>query len=385
MVSEPTFKRRNAHSAYMSIFKQGVASTKIKSEVKLVYSRSVMKKTNGKSILIFLLALAWLGLIVFIYINESKTSETFAVIQDVDYSIDPYTDEELKALAEKMNSPELEVIITPHGDFLFETQDEIESKIQDDYLFIIDPEIETEVESESFIFPVEPLVSQVVIQPVITRARCGDFFCYSSLEFLELYDDFEKNQNLDFLGKYIYNLGNVDQYIKEKAENRGYQQRGFANESDLIWFENVQTRPEVKDAYITLRNEMLQEGIRLHLVSGYRSSTSQRFIFKDKIGVINQSEIPTGIHDQKLDEVLSRSAIPGYSKHHSGYAVDFGCGNDYLVYSFAETECFDWMSANNFENSKKHGFIPSYPDNVESQGPNPEPWEFVWVGVQNLK
>jgi len=369
----------------MSIFKQGVASTKIKSEVKLVYSRSVMKKTNGKSILIFLLALAWLGLIVFIYINESKTSETFAVIQDVDYSIDPYTDEELKALAEKMNSPELEVIITPHGDFLFETQDEIESKIQDDYLFIIDPEIETEVESESFIFPVEPLVSQVVIQPVITRARCGDFFCYSSLEFLELYDDFEKNQNLDFLGKYIYNLGNVDQYIKEKAENRGYQQRGFANESDLIWFENVQTRPEVKDAYITLRNEMLQEGIRLHLVSGYRSSTSQRFIFKDKIGVINQSEIPTGIHDQKLDEVLSRSAIPGYSKHHSGYAVDFGCGNDYLVYSFAETECFDWMSANNFENSKKHGFIPSYPDNVESQGPNPEPWEFVWVGVQNLK
>ncbi len=25
--------------------------------------------------------------------------------------------------------------------------------------------------------------------------------------------------------------------------------------------------------------------------------------------------------------------------------------------------------------------MPSYPDDVEDQGPNPEPWEFVWVGT----
>ena len=93
----------------------------------------------------------------------------------------------------------------------------------------------------------------------------------------------------------------------------------------------------------------------------------------------------TGIYDEKINEVLTVSSIPGYSKHHSGYAADFGCGNDYLVYSFAETECYEWLSADNFKNSRMYGFIPSYPNNGGVQGPDPEPWEFVWVGSELLK
>jgi hypothetical protein len=208
---------------------------------------------------------------------------------------------------------------------------------------------------------------------------------YSGIEFLDVYDTFEQNQNLDFLTKYIYNIKDVDAYIIQKAHNRGYTQRGFAKNDDIINFENIQTRPEVKTAYTLMRNEMLKKGIRLHFVSGYRSSSSQRNIFIQKMEMINPLEILTGIHDQRLDAVLSRSAIPAYSKHHSGYAADFGCGNDYLVFSFAETPCYDWLSANNFAHARKYGFIPSYPDGVYSQGPNPEPWEYVWVGVENAK
>lgn len=340
-----------------------------------------MKQQNGKLILIFLLAIAWLGVIVFVYIHESKPKKNISLAQGGDYPIHPYSDEELKALAEEMNHQKPEVIVTPADVFVVENQSEIESKLQDNYSFVIDPIIEEVAKQETVIVPTEPLVSQVVVQ----RSRCGNFFCYSSLDFLEIYNDFERNQNLDFLNKYIYQVDEVDDYIKQKAVARGYQKRGFANEAELVWFENVQTRSEVKNAYIALRNEMLAEGIRLHFVSGYRSSSSQRYIFKDKMENINTGNIPSGVHDAKLDEVLSRSAIPSYSKHHSGYAVDFGCGNNYLVFSFAETECYQWMSANNFENSKKHGFIPSYPENVALQGPNPEPWEFVWVGIESLK
>lgn len=214
---------------------------------------------------------------------------------------------------------------------------------------------------------------------------CGDYRCFTSQEFVNFYDDFEQNQNVDFLDKYIYNLLEVDTYIQTIAEERGYQQRGFAREQDLVLFENVQTRTEVRDAYISMRNEMKREGVGdLHFVSGYRSSERQRTIFINKMLGIDPLEIPEGIHDGLLQSILNTSSIPGYSKHHSGYAADFGCGNDALVYEFSQTGCYRWLSLNNFENAKRYGFIPSYPEEVEKQGPLPEPWEFVWVGKDNL-
>lgn len=248
--------------------------------------------------------------------------------------------------------------------------------------------------------PIHPVVGVSLIHPVVDKHNnvelpqheegdvnnmCGTFPCYTPLEFLELYNHFERSGTLSFLTKYIYNIPEVDSYIKAKAEARGYQQRGFADETELISFEGTKTRPEVKNAYINMRNEMLEEGIRLHFVSAYRSSTHQRRIFTNKINIANPRDILTGAHDAKIDEILIVSSIPGYSKHHSGYAVDFGCGNDYLVYSFNETECYAWLSENNFENAKRFGFIPSYPEGVESQGPNPEPWEYVWVGSDYIK
>ncbi len=210
---------------------------------------------------------------------------------------------------------------------------------------------------------------------------CGEYPCYSDEEFLKLQDAFEKEKGLPILSKYIYQNDSADDYIKKFAESRGYRKRPFADEADIISFEQIFTRQEVKKAYIAMRDELLKEGIRLHFVSGYRTSTDQRTIFKEKMGPVVLGDIAKGVYDTKLDEVLSRSALPGYSKHHSGYALDFGCGDKYLVYSFAETPCFAWLSENNFENAKRFGFVPSYPEAAVLQGPNPEPWEFIWVGA----
>lgn len=214
------------------------------------------------------------------------------------------------------------------------------------------------------------------------QVLCEGFRCYDSQEFLDLYDAFEKERSDVFFSEtFVYGNNDIDRYLQQKALERGYQQRSVVDESQLVNFESVRIRPEVRDAYIALRNELLTQNIRLHLVSAYRSFKDQRSIFVGKMNLKNPQDILTGIYDEKIDKVLTLSALPGFSKHHSGFAVDFGCGNDYLVYSFAETECYEWMSDNNFENIKKHGFIPSYPDGVEKQGPNPEPWEYVWVGV----
>lgn len=377
-----------------------------------------MFKKNGTYVLIFFLLFVWSSLIGYvIYLQGKETENIPQTVTGANYSTSAYSNDELKRLAElKEDIAILEslgqddfsvgenVIIaskkttTPISgdDFGNPYQEEVDFYSESNKVTFVYPDVENK---EDLVYKninnknvlTEKLLSEGIIiaepepEPEIIQPTVG-LIKYSGEEFLNLYNIFEQNQvNLDFLTKYIYNIPAVDTYIKQKAEDRGYQQRGFARESEIIGFENIKTRPEVKKSYIAMRNELLKKNIRLHFVSGYRSSISQRDIFTRKMNIINPNEIPTGIHDEHLDDILSRSAIPAYSKHHSGYAVDFGCGNDYLVFSFASTPCYDWLSSNNFENARKHGFIPSYPERAKNQGPNPEPWEFVWVGEDTLR
>ncbi len=44
-----------------------------------------------------------------------------------------------------------------------------------------------------------------------------------------------------------------------------------------------------------------------------------------------------------------------------------------------------WLRADDFAVAKRHGFVPSYPRGSAPQGPQPEPWEFVHVGVGAIR
>jgi hypothetical protein len=215
--------------------------------------------------------------------------------------------------------------------------------------------------------------------------RCGDFACFSGEEFVDLYNRIDEQRLEVYEVPVTFDDELLNTYVNNFAQGKGYLLRSFADTSRLVPFNGLQTLPEVRDAYNRLKDEMLQEGIALHFVSGFRDLENQKRIFFSKFDMENPENILTGKYDDELALVLERSALPGYSKHHSGYAVDFGCGNDYLVFEFAETDCYEWMSHNNFERIKKHGFIPSYPEGVMYQGPNPEPWEYVWVGSEVLR
>lgn len=216
--------------------------------------------------------------------------------------------------------------------------------------------------------------------------RCGDYRCFEDQDFVDLYNQIELEGN-EVLGsdQVILQEGPIDNYLKSFAESLGYQKRSFANEDELIEYNTLMTFPFIEDAYLGLRNDMSRDGIDLHFVSAYRSFEAQRTLFIDALNIPIYAGIAEGVHDEDLAKVLERSALPGYSKHHSGLAVDFGCGDDYLVFEFADTPCYQWMSFNNFERTKKHGLIPSYPNDVDYQGPNPEPWEYVYVGQEVLK
>jgi LAS superfamily LD-carboxypeptidase LdcB len=101
---------------------------------------------------------------------------------------------------------------------------------------------------------------------------------------------------------------------------------------------------------------------------------------------VSLEEIARGDADDVVDLVLQTSSIPGYSKHHTGYAMDWAdltSGKGFT--DFVETPAHRWLAKDNYHNAKRFGFIPSYPPGASQQGPDPETWEYVWVGVERLK
>ncbi len=124
-------------------------------------------------------------------------------------------------------------------------------------------------------------------------------------------------------------------------------------------------------------------GVRLVPISGFRSVKEQQHLFFDV-------KVQRGQTATKRAEV---SAPPGYSEHHTGYAVDIGDGRapaTNLSTTFEKTSAYKWLSAN----AARYSFEMSFPKN-NPQGVSYEPWHWRYVGdrdsletfykAQNLK
>jgi D-alanyl-D-alanine carboxypeptidase len=171
----------------------------------------------------------------------------------------------------------------------------------------------------------------------------------------------------------------VDNYIRKLGEGRGYKLRPQAIESNLISVDGFLLQPEAANSWTKLKQVAANDGVSLVLTSGYRSIASQRSIFAADLAPEYQVvDILNGIVDGPLQGVLNRASIPGYSRHHTGYTIDVGCIGEGSV--FGNTSCYRWMKKDNFAQARIAGYIPSYPEGASQQGPNPEEWEFVWVG-----
>lgn len=170
----------------------------------------------------------------------------------------------------------------------------------------------------------------------------------------------------------------VDLRIRQIATDRGYRLRPMPADLDqlvVVEAERHRLQPEAAEAYEELKAAAAAEGLGIWLVSAYRSYDYQRPLFLKTLAAPYEDDL--------VFERLKLVAIPGYSKHHTGYTIDIAEGN--LIFGdFAGSASYAWLSANNYENAKKHGWIPSYPPDAQNQGPDPEPWEFTYVGKQHL-
>ncbi len=185
----------------------------------------------------------------------------------------------------------------------------------------------------------------------------------------------------------------ADDIIRSIGEARGYQIRGIVDdESKLVLVDGYPARQKVADAWQKLDEAALVAGFDLMVVSGYRNTDEQVEIFKSEFANEAFRLFGAGLTFDDIDsvqgravvtEVLKTVAAPGYSKHHTGWTLDITEAGINL-FDFATAPANKWLSANNFANARRFGFLPSYPKGGPNQGPEPEAWEYVYVGEEFL-
>lgn len=128
--------------------------------------------------------------------------------------------------------------------------------------------------------------------------------------------------------------------------------------------------PDTAAAWHRMQQAAHEDGIALVLLSAFRSLDYQAAIIRRKLQ-----------QGRSLEEILSVSAVPGYSEHHSGRAVDIGAPESLsLEAAFERTPAFQWL----LQHAPGHGFAMSYPRNNKYDYVY-EPWHWCFQGATHTR
>ena len=125
---------------------------------------------------------------------------------------------------------------------------------------------------------------------------------------------------------------------------------------------------ELLEQFEIMKSDAKKAGLDINIRSGFRTMETQEMLF-------NNYAKKDGI-----EKANRYSAVPGYSEHQTGLAVDISNG-DYSTSIgdwFTETPQTKWL----YENAHKYGFILRYPQGKEHiTGYKYESWHYRYVGV----
>ena len=120
---------------------------------------------------------------------------------------------------------------------------------------------------------------------------------------------------------------------------------------------------EAAKAWSAMSVAARQDGVALLPVSGFRSRQRQAELVVAKLR-----------RGHSIAQILSVSALPGFSEHQSGRAIDLACDMaTALDQVFEQTNAYAWL----LQHAENFGFRLSYPRNNVS-GFEFEPWHWCW-------
>ncbi|HET6806418.1 MAG TPA: M15 family metallopeptidase [Frateuria sp.] len=134
-----------------------------------------------------------------------------------------------------------------------------------------------------------------------------------------------------------------------------------------VYARPLRLAPRAASALLTMVAAAARESVVLQPVSGFRSFGYQRRLLRRKLD-----------RGTPLAAVLEVNALPGFSEHHSGCALDLTTpGVPAADAAFAGTPAFAWLVAH----AGDYGFSLSYPPG-NRQGIVFEPWHWRYQGRQ---
>lgn len=128
-----------------------------------------------------------------------------------------------------------------------------------------------------------------------------------------------------------------------------------------IFDRDQQMTPQAARAWFDMKDAAASNDVELQAVSAFRSVEYQAGIIRRKL--------EAGLN---ITQILSVSAAPGYSEHHSGRALDITTpGFEPLTKEFENSPAFEWLK----KSAGKYGFKMSYP-RENRHGLAYEPWHW---------
>ena len=124
-----------------------------------------------------------------------------------------------------------------------------------------------------------------------------------------------------------------------------------------------QMTPRTFEAWCAMKTAAKSDGLELNLVSAHRSIEYQCGLIRRKL---EEGEL--------IGDILRVNAIPGYSEHHTGRALDLHAGDGKpLEVTFEYHPAFAWLC----DNAAEFNFHLSYPRDNPS-GIDYEPWHWCF-------
>ncbi|MEB3355753.1 MAG: M15 family metallopeptidase [Synechococcales bacterium] len=130
----------------------------------------------------------------------------------------------------------------------------------------------------------------------------------------------------------------------------------------------IRLRAAAAEQFQAMQRAAQAANISLTPLSGFRTIEEQKYLFFDV----------KAQRGQVARQRATVSAPPGYSEHHTGYAIDIGDGSrpdTNLQTSFEQTAAFQWLEAN----AAFYSFELSFEGGENSQV-SYEPWHWRFVG-----
>ena len=177
----------------------------------------------------------------------------------------------------------------------------------------------------------------------------------------------EKNK-----GKYDY-LVLVNKYSKLPDD---WEKNVKLVDAKNAWDEDIKVEKKAYENYKKLKKELKEEGVNIELDSVYRSVKEQQELWNE------WSNDP----EKGIEYVKKYVAVPGYSEHHTGLAIDICLKKDgKLVYENDDMIADRKTFAKIHKKLSKYGFILRYLENRDDiTGYAYEPWHLRYVGSEKI-